>query len=211
MVSNTNMLETALAIGRMMLPMLFSRVARGGSQAGVSTAWVSASVFACLERQASPESELLSSGVSRSELRGRVGGSVRLRYTCSEDGGAVVSWGGRAWWMPAGWAVWVETTGASQLAGGRMKWSSVDGQIGLLCPELSRAELIGSGSCLEIPTRKYTNDSVGRAANPSPSFQDAVSSPPGWATGKLAAAAAAGANAVQRREDKHRRAGWRDG
>lgn len=58
--------------------------------------------------------------------------------------------------MPTGWAVWVETTGASQLVGGKMKWFSVDDQIGLSCPVLSRAGLIGSGSCLEIPTRKYT-------------------------------------------------------
>lgn len=34
-----------------------------------------------------------------------------------------------------------------------MKWFSVDNQIGLSCPVLSRAELIGSVSCLEIPSR----------------------------------------------------------
>lgn len=55
--------------------------------------------------------------------------------------------------MPPEWAVLVETTGASKLVGGKMKWFSVDDQIGLSCPVLSRAELIGSGSCLEIPSR----------------------------------------------------------
>lgn len=59
----------------------------------------------------------------------------------------------RALWMPPDWAVLVETTGALKLVGGKMKWFSVDDQIGLSCPVLSRAELIGSGSCLEIPSR----------------------------------------------------------
>lgn len=68
--------------------------------------------------------------------------------------GAIVWWaeelGG---WRRAGLFGLVGTTGASQLAGGKMKWFSVGDQIGLSCPVLSRAGLIGNGSCLEIPRR----------------------------------------------------------